>query len=485
MQGRILKAFCIHGHFYQPPREDPLTGQVPQEAGAAPFHDWNERILDQCYRPNASLGNFQKISFDLGPTLAVWMEEHDSTSLAKIIEQDRANFDKYGFGNAMAQSYNHTILPLATRQDKITQVLWGISSFETYYGHRPQGMWLPETAVDLETLEVLAECGILFTILAPWQADTENLDTSQAYWVELPNKNKIAVFFYQQSLSTRISFDPGTTSNADSFIVQHLLPAFSSKTETPDQGKLVLIASDGEVYGHHQPFRDKFLSYLLDGALKSQPVSYTFLALWLAENPPQKTIKIHQNTSWSCHHGVMRWYGVCDCTPNSEWKAPLRKAFNTIARLLDEQYTSVLKEYLIDPWLMRHRYCDVFCGNMNEDEYINSMLGRQLPELELQRIKLLLQAQVERQKMFTSCGWFFDDFDRIEPRNNVAYAAQAVWLTYLATGMDFSSKAREYLKNVRSWRTGMSADVVFNQFLDRARILTGISQRKIVQAKGL
>ena len=171
------RSLIIHGHFYQPPREDPLTGEIPIEPGAAPYRNWNERIHAQCYYPNALLHNFAGISFNIGPTLIEWMFDYDPETEASIVEQNRANLEAYGVGNAMAQAYNHTILPLASHHDKITQVRWGIADFELRFGQKPQGMWLPETGVDDETLAVLADCGIEFTILAPWQADTPNLDS--------------------------------------------------------------------------------------------------------------------------------------------------------------------------------------------------------------------------------------------------------------------------------------------------------------------
>ncbi len=238
---------------------------IPQEPGAAPYRNWNERIHDHDYRPNAILGNFERISFNIGPTLLDWMADYDPRTVQQIIDQDRWNFERQGVGNAIAQSYNHTILPLASREDKITQVRWGIADFEHRFGHMPLGMWLPETAVDEETLQILADNKIQFTILAPWQADANLLDTSQPYLVPLKNKKNITVFFYDQDLSTRISFDPAATSNADLFITQYLLPKYQPNGN--DIPKLVLVASDGELYGHHQPFRDKFLSYLMRGAL--------------------------------------------------------------------------------------------------------------------------------------------------------------------------------------------------------------------------
>jgi alpha-amylase/alpha-mannosidase (GH57 family) len=218
----MTRALCIHGHFYQPPREDPLTGAVPEEIGAAPYRNWNERIHAECYRANAELGNFERISFNVGPTLFDWMAQHDPDTSRKIVEQDRANVRQFGVGNAIAQAYNHAIMPLATSADKRTQVAWGIADFTHRFGRKPQGMWLPETAVDIETLTIMAEQGITFTLLAPWQADAESIDPTEPYLVRLPGGRSIAVFFYHQGLSGRVSFDPALTSNADAFAFHDL-----------------------------------------------------------------------------------------------------------------------------------------------------------------------------------------------------------------------------------------------------------------------
>ena len=334
-QKMSIHGFCIHGHFYQPPREDPLTGEIPVEPGALPYHNWNERIHEQCYRPNAVQGNFEHISFNLGPTLLNWMEASDPRTVAQIVEQDRSNVHKYGVGNAMAQAYTHTILPLASRADKVIQIGWGIADFERRFGHKPAGMWLPETAVDDETLEVLVEHGIKFTILAPWQAEEPDLNPTQPYWAELPGGKRIAVFFYNQDLSTRVSFDPGSTTNADAFLTNFLLPKYSNNGHS-NEPQLVMIASDGELYGHHQPFRDKFLAYLMGGAMRGKPVRATYPGRWLKEYPPARSIRIRKFTSWSCHHGVTRWMGPCGCTPHGEWKTAERQAFSEIGRMLDE-----------------------------------------------------------------------------------------------------------------------------------------------------
>ena len=461
-------ALCIHGHFYQPPREDPLTGEIPIEPGAAPYRNWNERIHAQCYYPNALLRNFERISFNIGPTLMEWMFDFDPETQAKIIQQNQKNVEEYGVGNAMAQAYNHTILPLASLQDKITQVRWGIADFEYRFGHPPEGMWLPETAVDDETLTVLVNCGIRYTLLAPWQADSSELDSSQPYRVDLQNNRNIAVFFYNQDLSTRISFDPASTVNADRFLREYVFPKFRLEGEAP-HAQLLLISSDGELYGHHQAFRDKFLAYLLGGALKGQNVEMTYPARWIRKHPPEMEIKVKQATSWSCHHGVLRWSGSCNCTPNSGWKQPFRHALNVLAGAIDDAYLGVLGNRMEDPWELRHRYISVVHGEVRLEELVSQLCHWSPNGRELEKLQYLLHAQYERQRMFTSCGWFFDDFDRIEPKNNTAYAAQATWLTRMATGIDLSEIAGEELEKVESWRTGLKADDVFMKHLQRAR----------------
>ncbi len=461
-------AFSVHGHFYQPPREDPLTGEIPIEPGAAPYRNWNELINARCYRPNAELGNFERISFNMGPTLLEWMAKHDSETLDRIVDQERRNLEKYGIGNGMAQAYNHTILPLASLEDKFTQVRWGLADFEFRFGHEPQGMWLPETAADDETLWVLAECGVQFTILAPWQANAENLNPSIPYRVPLPGGREITVFFYNQDLSTRVSFDPGATVNADRFVLEGLLPKYRLHKGQGLEPQLVMIASDGELYGHHQPFRDKFLSYLMDGALKQQPVKSTFPGLWLRDHPAKDTMTIHQKSSWSCHHGVTRWSGSCGCTPNNEWKEPLRDGLKKIAELIDEQYIEVAGRYFNDPWELRHQYIHVIHQTTTLEELVLAQADHPVSRQTLHELRLLLRAQYERQRMFTSCGWFFDDFDRIEPRNNVNYAAQAVLLTEKAMEVDLTADSLKALKNVRSWRTGLCADDVFKKHIARA-----------------
>jgi alpha-amylase/alpha-mannosidase (GH57 family) len=461
------KLFSVHAHFYQPPREDPITGLVPDEAGAAPYKNWNERIQAECYKPNAEKGNFERISFNVGPTLFEWMAVHDPSTAAKIIEQDRANVRRHGVGNAIAQAYNHTILPLASYEDKVTQVAWGIADFEHRFGRKPQGMWLPETAADLETLSVLANHGIAFTILAPWQADSRSLDPLQPYKVALPEGRTITVFFYHADLSSRISFDQGATSNADFFVNVLLKNYFSS--DRPYDPQFLLMASDGELYGHHQTFRDLFLSHLVNGASTHAGLQRSYPALWLKRFNPQQFMSIRSKTSWSCHHGVLRWMGDCGClVEDGVWKYYLRRAFDKLATQLNRVYLEAASPLVDDPWELRSRYIQVVLGAEAVDDLIHRSSKKDLTQDEVQKLSLLLRAQYERQRMFTSCGWYFEDFSRIEPRNNVAYAAQAVRLTRQASGIDLAPKVMADLKRVVSHNSGLSGDVLFRRQLQRA-----------------
>lgn len=472
-----LNTFAIHAHFYQPPREDPLTGIIPVEPSAAPYPNWNERIHSECYRPNAELRNFEQISFNIGPTLFNWMVKFDPITCQKIIEQDATNHRRYGFGNAIAQAYNHTILPLGSYQDKLTQIYWGISDFTHRFNRKPVGMWLPETAVDYETLTILSQLGIQFTILAPWQADVADIDPTQPYRVKLPDHHEISVFFYQRDLSSRISFDPISTINADTFAREILQSYYNPEKTRRGKPQMLLIASDGELYGHHQMLREYFLARLVDGASHGLDLTPTFPALWLKDHPPQESIRIQDNTSWSCHHGVLRWMGRCACTPGeAEWKIQMRYAFERLGSDLDRLYQDTTRPFFKDPWQLRNQYIHVLLGQMRTDTLISELANKSMTSDEIRIIHLLLEAQRERQRMFTSCGWFFEDFDRIEPRNNVAYAAQAVRLVRLATDIDLEPQTLADLRRVKSQLTSLNAADVFERHLRKAE---GVNEVRI------
>ena len=462
-----LNAVCIHGHFYQPPREDPLSGLIPDEQGAQPFRNWNERIHYECYQPNAALKNFEKVSFNIGPTLFKWIQSYDPKTYHAIIAQERNNYDKHGVGNAMAQAYNHVILPLATKRDKLTQIKWGIADFVYRFGHEPQGMWLPETAVDLETLSFLSDNGIQFTLLAPWQIENyEEIPGDQPYLVELPGRrNPMIIFLYNQALSTSVSFQSEATRNAEIFVERWLHPAFGLSTNNRD--KLTLIASDGELYGHHKSFREKFLAHMLNGALHDRDLEVTYPSKWLLDHKPTQYVKISEYTSWSCHHGIVRWMGECNCTPGAAWKAPLRWGLERLAEDLDHVYQVYMGNYTRRKWQLRNAYIHVLLGELTLKELFDQHINQTISDQEIQKIGILLAAQYERQRIFTSCGWFFDNFHRIEPQNNIAYAAQAVWLTNHATGKNLGPKAISLLKNVKDQRTGLRGDTIFSERYQR------------------
>lgn len=462
-----LDTVCVHAHFYQPPREDPLSGLIPDEKGAEPYRNWNERIHAECYQPNAALGNFAKVSFNIGPTLFNWMESFDPQTYAAILAQERSNFERYGVGNGMAQAYNHVILPLASKRDKLTQIQWGIADFEHRLGHAPLGMWLPETAVDLETLAHLADNQIKFTILAPWQVEgVENPTADEPYLIALPgNRAPMIVFLYNQGLSTSVSFQNEATRNAESFVDRWVAPTFTSGTNGRD--RIRLIASDGELYGHHKAFRDKFLAHMLNGALHHRDLDITYPGLWLREHQPEKYVTLNEYTSWSCHHGIVRWMGECDCTPGASWKAPLRWGLEKLAEDIDDQYQRYMTPYTRRKWQLRNAYIHVFLGEIQLRDLLGQYIKQPLTEIEIEKLGMLLAAQYERQRIFTSCGWFFENFHRIEPQNNIAYAAQAIWLTQQATGVDLKPKALALLKKVQDQRTGLRGDTVFSERYQR------------------
>lgn len=443
---------CVHAHFYQPPREDPFTNLIPDEPGAEPYRNWNERILDTCYRPNAELGNYSRISFNLGPTLSSWMASNSKDVLLKIAEADKNNVIANGVGNAIAQPYNHTILPLSKRRDKETQVIWGIEAFKHLYGRNPQGIWLPECAVDLETLNVIAEQGIQFTILAPWQVEAQEGEEGSPYRIELENGKSIIVFLYNKELSTKVSFDTQATVNADTFAEKMLVPTV--KRSALDG--LTIIATDGELYGHHQIFRDKFLAHLLNGSTSGRGMQITYPGLWLMENNVTRTAMIIENTSWSCHHGVERWRSNCGCTADGAWKKPLREAFNFLADEIDTQYESIIFDAGGNPWEMRNRYIDVILGRISFVDWLNSFELRTNEMITIHKLEYLFRAQYERQRMFTSCGWFFDSMERIEPQNNINYAASAVWLMEQACRFNLPYVFYSLIGKAKNDKSGLS-----------------------------
>jgi alpha-amylase/alpha-mannosidase (GH57 family) len=457
---------CIHGHFYQPPRDDPFTHLVPDEPGAAPYHNFNEKITTECYRANAEVGNFEHMSFDLGPTLAQWLARYAPDVYLRIVESDRLHRMRHGVGNALAHAYNHTILPLATSRDKRTQIAWGIADFRHRFGHMPQGMWLAETAVDYETLEIMADLGVEFTVLAPWQA-AQGIDVTEPYWVRLSGDRRIAVFFYNGPLSGDVSFKDDATANADAFAAGYLPHQVNWEKEQRGEDQIITIATDGELYGHHKPFRDRFLAHLMRHSAPAFGYEIVTLGRYLREHPPQHEVQIHTPSAWSCFHGVARWSAGCGCTEgDTSWKPALRRAIDRLGARIDMLFEQKAALTLADPWQARDNYIAWRNGWMKAEDFW-ARYGRngKKPHKEALAVRTwhMLEAQYCLQAAYTSCGWFFEDLDRIEPRNDVNSARCAISHMWQALHIDLQGDFVDDLKAARSWRTQLTGDMLYMQ----------------------
>jgi alpha-amylase/alpha-mannosidase (GH57 family) len=449
------RSVVIHGHFYQPPRENPWLESVEVQDSAAPHHDWNERITAECYAPNTAarrvsatnrildiVNNYEKISFNIGPTLMAWLERHAANVHERILDADRASVAARGHGNAMAQVYNHMIMPLATQRDKVTQVRWGLEDFRARFGREPEGMWLPETAVDDETLEILAEAGLKFTILAPHQAwRVRPLEPDDAAWDEVgeavdPGRAyrwrgrrglELALFFYDGPISRAIAFE-GLLDRGE-HMVERIRAAFSpSRTEA----QLVHCATDGESYGHHQHFGEMALAAALEQIEREGFAELTNYGAYLAAHPPTHEVQIRPRTSWSCAHGVERWRADCGCRTRGDWhqrwRAPLRAALDWLREQIDVFYESRGSVLLKDPWEARDAYIAIVLRR--DPERLQAFLEAQqrvpLDAAGQVEVRRLLELQRNRLLMFTSCGWFFDEISGIEAVQILRYAAMAL-----------------------------------------------------------
>ncbi len=456
---------CLHGHFYQPPRENPFTNQILPEPAATPFANFNEKITTECYAPNADAGNFDALNFDLGPTLASWLEQAHPAVLKRIIEADRQHVARYGVGNAMAQAYNHTILPLATTRDKHTQVAWGLSDFRQRYGREATGMWLAETAVDLESLDILAQHGITYTVLAPWQAATP-IDPSEPYRVRLFNGRSITVFFYNAPLSGGVSFDWNTTSNADLFAGHYLPDQLEPRKREAGQPQLIIIATDGELYGHHRPWRDQFLSHLIKFGAPASGFEICTLERYMKMYPATREVELRLPSAWSCSHGIARWHGGCECTEgDSSWKGVLRQALDNLAKHGDQLFEQYTAKTLADPWAARDAYLPVHNGWEPAASFWQRYGKKhKQPKNHLAISTMqLLEAQYYQQYSFTSCGFFFEDLDRIEPRNDIGFARRAISLYWQAPGVDLQRDFVRDLRAAKSWHTLFNGAELYRQ----------------------
>jgi len=457
-----MRYFCYHGHFYQPPREDPFTGVLPKEFGADPYHDWNERITAECYRPLAELGVFDLISFNLGPTLAAWMEVNAPDVYQRILQADRNHAQRQGVGNAIAQVYNHMLMPLATRRDKETQVAWGLADFRHRYGRVAEGMWLAECAVDLETLTVMQEQGVRFTILAPWQAEHSAVDSSEPQLIALPNGKQMTVFFFDEGLSRSTNHVPRISEDVQEYAEVAMQISTKWDKFKRDEDQLVLVATDGEYFGHHYKGRDLFMSNLLHTVAPANGWQVTSLSSYLRDHPAVNTVRLAERTAWSCYHGIDRWQKECGCYPGlGEWKAPFRRALDNLAAAIDDYFEVAGGELLRDPWAARNDYIQVRQGYEPVAQLLDRHASHQLDDAEQARAAAFLEAQYYRLLMYTSCAFFFEEFARIEPSNAIAYAARALDYHKAATGVDLQENFLAELRRIRGRASEMNGEQIY------------------------
>jgi alpha-amylase/alpha-mannosidase (GH57 family) len=471
---------CIHGHFYQPPRENAWLEEVELQDSAYPFHDWNERITLECYGTNTAsrilnterkiidiVNNYSMISFNFGPTLLSWLQRNEADVYERIVEADRQSMRRFdGKGSAMAQCYNHMIMPLSNSRDKRTQIIWGIRDFESRFGRRPEGMWLPETAVDTETLELLAECGISFTILAPHQAkrfradgepewtelhEGQRIDPRRAYRCALPSGHSIALFFYDGPISQNIAFG-GVLDNGEYF-AQRLLEAFGGDGDD----MLVHIATDGETYGHHHRYGDMALAYCLHHIQSNSLAEITAYSKYLSDHPPRHDVEIVENSSWSCIHGIERWRANCGCNTgrpgwHQQWRSPLRGALDWLRDNLVHIFESQMASYAEDCWTMRDEYIEVILDRSRDtvERFLTQHSRRPLSQSDKVRMLQLCEMQRQAMLMYTSCGWFFDEVTGIETMQVLQYAARAIQLARLVSGLNMEESFIRLLERAPS-----------------------------------
>jgi len=525
---------CIHAHFYQPPRENPWLEAIELQDSAAPYHDWNERVTAECYAPNATarvldgdgrivdiVNNYARISFNFGPTLLAWMEQRAPDVLAAVVAADQASRERFsGHGSALAQAYNHIILPLANTRDKRTQIRWGIRDFAHRFGRQPEGLWLPETAADTATLEALADAGIKFTVLSPFQAgrvrslrggpwtdvNGGRIDPSRPYGVRLPSRRALAVFFYDGPVSKAVAFEQ-LLNNGEGF-ARRLLDGFDEARRWP---QLVHIATDGESYGHHHRYGEMALAYALSHVESNQLARLTNYGEYLERHPPAMEVQIHEPSSWSCPHGVSRWYADCGCSSggrpgwNQRWRAPLRESFDWLRDTLAARFAAKAATLLHDPWAARDDYIEVILDRSDASvgAFLERHARRPLCDEEQTAVLRLLELQRHAMLMYTSCGWFFDELSGIETVQVIQYAGRALQLAQTLFDEDLEPAFLQRLGRARSnlaehrdgahiYRTFVGPAIIdrekmgahfavgslFEEYPERGRIYSGCFEQK-------
>jgi len=496
-----MTPLIIHGHFYQPPRENPWTGIIDPEPGALPFHDWNERIYAECYGPNSAarivvdgaeqvVNNYAHISFDFGPTLLSWLQQHHVETYSRIIAADSQSALRYGgHGNAIAQAYNHAILPLCNERDQNTQVRWGIADFRYRFDREPESMWLPETACNDDVLGVLIDEGLRFVILAPQQAqrvrsisvlpgewrtvsrDTIDTGVAYRYFHGDGSGRSIAVFFYDRKLAHDIAFEQALASS------KVLVDSFAQRRA--EAAGLISIATDGETYGHHHKFGDLCLAYALQVDAPARGFALTNYGEYLERFPPELEVEINngergEGSSWSCVHGVSRWIRDCGCHTGGEpgwnqaWRGPLRAALDFLRDDAAVYFEATRGELFTDPWLARDDSVSLVLDEFkSREEFLRLHAPRELTRQQQQRALGFLEVQRNALLMYTSCGWFFSDVSGIEPIQILKYAARALDLMNQLGLPSPRERFLEILAEAKSNRSelGNGADV-FRRFVD-------------------
>ncbi len=456
---------CVHGHFYQPPRENPWTGAVERQSSAGRDHDWNARIARECYVPNGEarvvdgagvitdiVDNYASMSFNFGPTLLAWLEKAQPAAYARLIESDKDSLARLdGHGNAIAQAFHHAILPLASSRDRDTEIRWGLADFRKRYSREAEGLWLPECAADDATLAAVADHGVKFVILEPHQADavrplsggawknaSDSLRAGVAYqWSD--GTRRLAVFFYDGPLSRAVAFERARSdSRAFAARVAARVPPVAA-------AGLALLATDGESYGHHESFAEMGLAHFLRYALPETGVEPVNLGRWLAQHPPRHEVRLRPGgTSWSCAHGIERWRSACGCGAvdgaSLEWRAPLRAALESLRDRFDALYLKEAAGLLTDPWAARDAYISVALdrSEANTAKFLAAHAPSARDAASKVKALTLLELQRHSLMMFTSCGWFFDSLSRLEPVQVLLYAARGLELAR-ALGADYEA----------------------------------------------
>jgi alpha-amylase/alpha-mannosidase (GH57 family) len=451
---------CVHGHFYQNPRGDPFQDDaLADEPGAEPYRNFYEKVTAECYAPNAELGNFDLISFNVGSHLARWMEKERPDTYQRIMAADRKHLEQWGVGNALAQPTSHTILPLCNTRDKVLQIRWGLMSFEHRYGRKAEGLWLPEAAVDLETLQILHDNGITFTILSQGQVTGANRGAGP-YWVNLPSGDRLAVFIRDDWHSNQLAFHIQDLGGAGRWTRGTLAPL------RRDYGRMILLAVDGETFGYHHPGEQHFLHWLVSYEAQAIGLEVTTLARDVRDHPPTEEITLKEYSAWSCAHGLARWSTGCDCTAgDTRWKGALRRAYDNLANQVDDAYVAFARKLGTDPWPLRENFFRVYLGQISESQLLAEAGLQHITALQAESILDLLRAQVYRQRMYVSSTFFYEDLDRAEPRYSIANAVRALRRVQEGTGQNFTAGFRRDLTQATSNRTSKTGAQILEEVL--------------------